>query len=117
MAAGAVAGALQVVVTCPMEMVKIRLQTQAMLPKHLQSTAGEVLRELGLRGLYRGAAATLMRDIPFSIIFFPGEIYVWADYGHGHEHRSQVMRMQKSSSLRTKDKTVSRVKHLSGRCF
>ena len=31
----------------------------------------EVVRHLGIRGLYKGSAATLMRDVPFSAIFFP----------------------------------------------
>lgn len=70
--AGAVAGTLQVIITCPMEIVKIRLQTQASMPKYLQTGAFQIISELGPRGLYRGAAATMMRDIPFSIIFFPG---------------------------------------------
>ena len=30
-----------------------------------------VLRELGLRGLYKGSSITMMRDIPYFMIFFP----------------------------------------------
>lgn len=70
--AGAVAGTIQVVITCPMEIVKIRLQTQASMPQHLQTGPMQIISQLGARGLYRGAAVTMMRDIPFSIIFFPG---------------------------------------------
>jgi solute carrier family 25 (mitochondrial aspartate/glutamate transporter), member 12/13 len=29
------------------------------------------MRELGLRGLYKGTAACWLRDVPFSIVFFP----------------------------------------------
>ncbi|KAI4826072.1 hypothetical protein KUCAC02_021722 [Chaenocephalus aceratus] len=31
----------------------------------------ELLKTKGLAGLYRGAGATLMRDVPFSMIYFP----------------------------------------------
>ncbi|OMJ27109.1 Mitochondrial substrate carrier family protein X [Smittium culicis] len=34
-------------------------------------TAIGIVKKLGIRGLYKGTLATLMRDVPFSIIFFP----------------------------------------------
>lgn len=33
--------------------------------------AVQIVRQLGLVGLYRGASACLLRDIPFSAIYFP----------------------------------------------
>lgn len=63
-AAGATAGTAQFVATNPMEIVKIRMQTT-----HGQTTM-QVVRELGFRGLYTGAPATLLRDIPFSMLYF-----------------------------------------------
>ncbi|KAL0483707.1 mitochondrial substrate carrier family protein [Acrasis kona] len=62
--AGGCAGAVQVVATNPMEIVKIRMQTSKGV-----STI-HVLKELGLKGLYKGSAATLSRDIPFSMVYF-----------------------------------------------
>lgn len=84
--AGGLAGFAQVVATNPMEIVKIRLQMQGQ--KAAASSAGvgsngsismpaprpsalDVARGLGIRGLFRGAPATLLRDVPFSILFFP----------------------------------------------
>lgn len=84
--AGALAGFAQVVATNPMEIVKIRLQMQGQ--KAAASAAGggsnaaismppprqsalDVARGLGIRGLFRGAPATLLRDVPFSVLFFP----------------------------------------------
>ncbi|XP_029288821.1 mitochondrial glutamate carrier 1 isoform X2 [Cottoperca gobio] len=100
--AGCGAGTCQVVVTTPMEMLKIQLQdagriaaqrpvptpTQAAAPGSAPSLkpppparpsprpsalgiTAELLKTQGLAGLYRGAGATLMRDVPFSMIYFP----------------------------------------------
>lgn len=69
-AAGATAGTAQFVATNPMEIVKIRMQTA-----QGQTTTMQVVRELGLAGLYTGARATLMRDIPFSMLYFSA--YGW----------------------------------------
>ncbi|KAM6216223.1 mitochondrial glutamate carrier 2 [Rhynchocyon petersi] len=97
MLAGCGAGMCQVVVTCPMEMLKIQLQDAGRLAAHQQGPASapsssrsyttgsasthkrpsatliawELLRTQGLAGLYKGLGATLFRDIPFSIIYFP----------------------------------------------
>lgn len=64
-AAGVGAGLAQVIATNPMEIVKIRLQMGA-------PSAAQVVRDLGLRGLYTGSMTTLARDIPFSVVMFPG---------------------------------------------
>ena len=65
---GAMAGLCQCVATNPMEIVKIRLQTAALNGETV--TMGETVKEMGLKGLYRGAPSTLFRDIPFSAMFF-----------------------------------------------
>jgi solute carrier family 25 aspartate/glutamate transporter 12/13 len=77
---GACAGACQVLVTNPLEITKIRLQVQGEtarllreagkpVPPPLSSLA--IAKDLGLAGLYKGASACLLRDIPFSAIYFP----------------------------------------------
>ncbi|KAM8974450.1 mitochondrial glutamate carrier 2 [Pelodytes ibericus] len=94
MLAGCGAGTCQVIVTSPMEMLKIQLQdagrlaTQKVLsvdgstavphpaaaapkrPSALLITR-ELLRNQGITGVYKGLGATLLRDVPFSIIYFP----------------------------------------------
>ncbi len=55
-----------------MEIVKIRMQMQALLPAAERKTTMEVVRALGVKGMYSGTLATLARDVPFSILFFPG---------------------------------------------
>jgi len=71
--AGMGAGASQVIFTNPLEIVKIRLQVQGEAVKFGVQPKGAltIVRELGLTGLYKGAAACLLRDIPFSGIYFP----------------------------------------------
>ncbi|KAF0683575.1 Aste57867_24432 [Aphanomyces stellatus] len=69
--AGGGAGLCQVVATNPVEIVKIRLQTQNRLPVAERQTAMQVVQDLGLRGMYKGTSACLLRDIPYAIIFFP----------------------------------------------
>merc|ERR1711934_802404 len=70
--AGGGAGFMQVIATNPMEITKIRLQVQGTLPPSVpRQSAVEIVQSLGLQGLYRGTPATLLRDVPFSLIFFP----------------------------------------------
>uniref|UniRef100_A0A8C7N9C3 Solute carrier family 25 member 12 n=1 Tax=Oncorhynchus kisutch TaxID=8019 RepID=A0A8C7N9C3_ONCKI len=69
--AGACAGGSQVVFTNPLEIVKIRLQVAGEITTGPRISALSVIRDLGLFGLYKGAKACFLRDIPFSAIFFP----------------------------------------------
>ncbi|XP_067396635.1 mitochondrial glutamate carrier 1 [Emydura macquarii macquarii] len=99
MLAGCGAGTCQVIVTTPMEMLKIQLQDAGRIAAQkklmaaqaqFSSTASagaaesvvetrttamqitrELLRSKGIAGLYKGLGATLLRDVPFSIVYFP----------------------------------------------
>ncbi|EDQ89431.1 uncharacterized protein MONBRDRAFT_8368 [Monosiga brevicollis MX1] len=73
--AGALAGLCQSPITNPMELVKVQRMT-AMAAKKTGGGTGQVetlsqmLKRLGFRGVYTGYTSTIMRDIPFSILFF-----------------------------------------------
>ncbi|KAI9598333.1 mitochondrial carrier domain-containing protein [Syncephalis fuscata] len=83
--AGCVAGGSQVVFTNPLEIVKIRLQIQGEVSKVTnvpKRSAVWIVRELGLLGLYKGASACLLRDIPFSGIYFTAYAHLKKDLFH-----------------------------------
>ncbi|CAK9817858.1 Calcium-binding mitochondrial carrier protein Aralar1 [Anthophora plagiata] len=68
---GACAGASQVIFTNPLEIVKIRLQVAGEIAGGSKVRAWAVVKELGVFGLYKGARACFLRDVPFSAIYFP----------------------------------------------
>ncbi|CAI4224432.1 unnamed protein product [Auanema sp. JU1783] len=68
--AGASAGTCQVIITTPMELLKIQMQ-QSTKRQSLVTVVSSFLREKGLAGLYTGLGPTLARDVTFSAIYFP----------------------------------------------
>jgi solute carrier family 25 aspartate/glutamate transporter 12/13 len=69
--AGGCAGGSQVIFTNPLEIVKIRLQVAGEITQGPKINVFTVLKELGFLGLYKGAQACFLRDVPFSMIYFP----------------------------------------------
>lgn len=67
---------------------KIRLQVQGEAAKvegAIPRGAVHIVRQLGLVGLYKGASACLLRDIPFSAIYFPAYSHLKKDFfGEGY---------------------------------
>jgi solute carrier family 25 aspartate/glutamate transporter 12/13 len=64
---------------------KIRLQIQGEAAKvegALPRGAVHIVRQLGVLGLYRGASACLLRDIPFSAIYFTSYSHLKRDVFH-----------------------------------
>lgn len=50
--------------------------------------AGHIIRQLGILGLYKGASACLLRDIPFSAIYFTAYNHMKRDFYHeGHNNK------------------------------
>ena len=74
--AGCVAGGSQVIFTNPVEIIKIRLQVQGeqiksgLIAESERRTASQIFREVGFKRLYFGASACLLRDVPFSGMYF-----------------------------------------------
>ncbi|CAN6673040.1 mitochondrial aspartate-glutamate transporter Agc1p [Trichomonascus vanleenenianus] len=96
--AGGTAGGCQVIFTNPLEIVKIRLQIQGELSKSVENvpkrSALWIVRNLGLVGLYKGATACLLRDVPFSAIYFPAYAHLKKDYfGEGPNKKLNVWQL------------------------
>ncbi|TFK56855.1 mitochondrial carrier [Heliocybe sulcata] len=91
--AGGSAGGCQVIFTNPLEIVKIRLQVQGEAAKAegaIPRGAVHIVRSLGLFGLYKGASACLLRDIPFSAIYFPAYSHLKKDVFQEGYHGKQL---------------------------
>ncbi|KAH8858057.1 Mitochondrial glutamate carrier 1 [Schistosoma japonicum] len=86
MLAGAGAGTCQIIITTPMELLKIQLQDAGRTSVPVASSNGttvaptrltatqlsiKLFREKGIFGLYRGMGATFLRDVSFSMMYFP----------------------------------------------
>lgn len=100
MLAGGCAGACQLVVSNPIEIVKIRMQLQGETARLLKAKGFEnpvpqslraVIRTLGYSGVFIGARACLLRDIPFGAIYFPTFSFLKEAIANGDEATSQSM--------------------------
>uniref|UniRef100_A0A914KRD6 Uncharacterized protein n=2 Tax=Meloidogyne incognita group TaxID=654580 RepID=A0A914KRD6_MELIC len=72
MLAGGAAGFCQIIVTTPMELLKIQMQQASSTSKtSATKLALNLINEKGIFGLYRGLAPTMARDVTFSVMYFP----------------------------------------------
>lgn len=71
MLAGGGAGLCQVIVTTPMELLKIQGQRGNTEHRNAYKVAADLVKANGLAGLYKGVSATMLRDVSFSVIYFP----------------------------------------------
>ncbi|KAK7791924.1 hypothetical protein R5R35_005435 [Gryllus longicercus] len=83
MLAGGLAGLCQIVITTPMELLKIQLQDAGRVAAQSKQSGQvvpkisatqitmDLLRTKGIFGLYKGIGATALRDVSFSVVYFP----------------------------------------------
>ncbi|ORZ25132.1 mitochondrial carrier domain-containing protein [Absidia repens] len=104
MIAGGSAGASQVVFTNPLEIVKIRLQVQGEQakthPDMPRRSAIWIVKNLGIVGLYKGVSACLLRDVPFSAIYFPAYAHLKKDLFHeGPDHKLSITELLSAGAI------------------
>ncbi|XP_037927440.1 mitochondrial glutamate carrier 1-like [Teleopsis dalmanni] len=80
---GAIAGASQVVVTNPMELIKIKMQNldaakasfdkkgKVLKPWTTWQITKRVVQHNGIWGFYQGSHLTILREVIFSVVYFP----------------------------------------------
>ena len=92
------------VFTNPLEIVKIRLQVQGEVAKTVEGvprrSAMWIVQNLGLVGLYKGASACLLRDVPFSGIYFPTYNHLKRDFfGEGPNKKLGVLQLLTAGAI------------------
>lgn len=91
--------------TNPLEIVKIRLQVQGeAVKKGLENapkrSAMWIIRNLGLVGLYKGASACLLRDVPFSAIYFPTYNHLKRDmFGESQTKKLGILQLLSAGAI------------------
>lgn len=68
---GALARIWSVTIVSPLELVRTKMQSQKMAFYQVRQAVEVTLKSQGVLGLWRGYSATLLRDVPFSAIYWP----------------------------------------------
>lgn len=83
--------------------MKIRLQVQGEVAKTAdipRRSAMWIVKNLGLVGLYKGASACLLRDVPFSAIYFPTYNHLKRDlFGEGPNKKLGVLHLLTAGAI------------------
>lgn len=91
--------------TNPLEIVKIRLQVQGELTKKAEAAVPKrsalwIVKNLGIVGLYKGASACLLRDVPFSAIYFPAYAHLKRDvFGESPQQSLGVLQLLTAGAI------------------
>ncbi|ALC49551.1 Shawn, partial [Drosophila busckii] len=70
MLAGVTARILAVTFVSPIEMIRTKMQSQKMTHAEMLSSVRQVVQAQGVLGLWRGLPPTILRDVPFSGIYW-----------------------------------------------
>ncbi|BFZ06238.1 hypothetical protein BsWGS_09276 [Bradybaena similaris] len=86
MVAGSVARVWAASLISPIEMVRTKMQSKRLKYSEIRTAVRDTVRHNGLLSLYRGLGPTLLRDVPFSAIYWTGyetfKSYILTTTGH-----------------------------------
>jgi len=68
---GGLARLVAVSVISPLELIRTKMQSQKMPLRQVRQCLTDLVATQGVRGLWNGYTATLLRDVPFSAIYWP----------------------------------------------
>jgi len=68
---GGLARLAAVTLVSPLELVRTKMQSQKMPWSDVHKCLTELVRVQGIKGLWNGYTATLLRDVPFSALYWP----------------------------------------------
>merc|ERR1711992_140385 len=69
--AGGLARLIAVTLVSPLELTRTKMQSQKMPWSAVTECLAGLVRNQGVRGLWNGYTATLLRDVPFSALYWP----------------------------------------------
>lgn len=72
MASGAAARIFSAVSISPLELVRTKMQSQKLSYLEIGQAVGSLVQQEGFLALYRGLVPTILRDVPFSAIYWAG---------------------------------------------
>jgi len=71
LSAGGLARLAAVTIVSPLELVRTKMQSQKMPWSDVHKCLTELVKAQGVKGLWNGYTATLLRDVPFSALYWP----------------------------------------------
>ncbi|XP_023034727.1 solute carrier family 25 member 40 isoform X1 [Drosophila willistoni] len=78
--AGVAARVLAVTCVSPVEMIRTKMQSQKMSHAEMLSSVRQVVQSQGILGLWRGLPPTILRDVPFSGIYWTSYEYLKSSF-------------------------------------
>ncbi|XP_017034768.1 solute carrier family 25 protein Shawn isoform X2 [Drosophila kikkawai] len=79
--AGVTARILAVTCVSPVELIRTKMQSQRMTHAEMFGTIRQVVQSQGVLGLWRGLPPTILRDVPFSGIYWTCYEYLKSSFG------------------------------------